>query len=75
MALSKLQIRDRNEFITRTREAALRKGVHTLTLREGGITFMELKAALGKGVECKTDGVTVTVAKVQTPEPEPAPAE
>lgn len=72
MALSKLQLRDREEFINRTRAAALRKGVHTLTLREGGISFMELKAALGKSVDCKTDGVTVTVAKVQTPEPAPA---
>ena len=72
MALSKLQARDREEFVNRVRDAALRRGVHTLTLREGGITFQELKAALGKSVECKTDGVTVTVAKVQTPEPAPA---
>lgn len=75
MALSALQVRDRNEWLQKLAARVKREKVVTITLRAGGASLSEVLSAVGKGVESKVDGNSVTLAVVQAVEPTPATPE
>jgi hypothetical protein len=70
MALSKLQARDRQEWLSRLRARVQKEKAVTIKLRDNGASLAEVRAEMGKGIEIKVneDG-SLLIAVVQQEQP------
>lgn len=68
MALSKLQLRDRQEWLNKLRTQVQSKKVVQITLKPNSPTLGQFQSFMGKDIECKLEGDVLTMAVVQKPE-------
>lgn len=73
MVLSKLQLRDRQEWLTKLRTRVLREKAVSVKLRPNGATLQDIRLEMGKDIEVKADADgNVTLAVIQKQQPAPA---
>lgn len=70
--LSKLQMRDRSEWLSRLESQTRKEKEITLTLRSNGATFGDVSRAMPKDITCTMQDDGTVSLKLVEPEPEPA---